>query len=93
MSGTVVTREVDAGPLSRYREGKEGTHGGERGKSPELEGHQKVWGERTTGIETEAAPERGHTVGGGIAKEGNGNGQKDCRETRTQRDLYREQNT
>ena len=43
---------------------------GKTQKSAELEGHRKVWGERTAGIETEAVIEWCQTVGGVIAREG-----------------------
>ena len=62
-----------------------------RGKTQKSAESESVGG--TAGIETEAAAQWGHTVGGGIAREGNGNGPKDRRKTRTQRDLHREQST
>lgn len=52
-AGTVVPPEVDAGPSLRSREGRGATEmAGKRQESAELGGHQKVWGERTAGIET-----------------------------------------
>ncbi|XP_019663849.1 zinc finger protein 677 isoform X2 [Ailuropoda melanoleuca] len=71
---------------------------GKRQESAELGGHQKVWGERTAGIETGCSRVgskcwRRNSEGGkqkDAETEGNTDGQKERRETRTRRDIYRE---
>lgn len=98
-AGTVVPPEVDAGPWLRSREGRGATEmAGKRQESAELGGHQKVWGERTAGIETGCSRVgskcwRRNSEGGkqkDAETEGNTDGQKERRETRTRRDIYRE---